>query len=103
MSGPFFNMAQSSKNLRENTDSLTGTTPFWQHTAASAPNNWEEWLEHFFLVADLKEKCNTRVLLNNPDTVVTEPYPKPETAQNGESSEERNARERIGSFFLINS
>ena len=86
-------MAQSAKNLRENTDSLTGTTPFWQNTAASAPNNWEEWLEHFFLVADLKEKCNTRVLLNDPTPVVTEPYPKPETAQTGETGEERTARE----------
>ena len=86
-------MAQSSKNLRENTDSLTGTTPFWQHTAASAPNNWDEWLEHFFLVADLKEKCNTRVLLNDPDPVVTEPYPRPEAAPENESGEERNARE----------
>ena len=94
-------MAQSSKNLRENTDSLTGTHPFWQYTAASAPNNWDEWLEHFFLVADLKEKCNTRVLLNNPDTVVTEPYPKPETAQNGETGEERNARESRNAALIL--
>ena len=74
-----FNMAQSSSaNLQEKPDSLTGVSPFWQKPSACAPKNWEHWLINFWMVADLKERCATKLLLSDPAAVVIEPYPKPE-------------------------
>ena len=88
-------MAQSAHSTNEKSDSLTGISPFWQRPSACAPNKWEDWLKNFFLIADLKEKCQTRALLKEPDAVMIEPYPKPEKAPDSGSElpQEKAARE----------
>ena len=82
----YLHMAQSSNSEPE---VGTGIPPFWPKNRINPPVEWTQWLEHFFLTSDLKEKCNTRVLLTAPDPVVEEPQPKPETPSNSETAEER--------------
>ena len=78
-----FNMAQSGN---EKQDSITGIKPYWQNPAACAPAKREDWLNDFFMICDLKEKCMTRTLLNDPDMIIPEPYPKLEAAPDGNES-----------------
>ena len=73
-------MAQSATHSNDKSDSLTGVVPYWQKPSVSAPSKWEDWLQNFFLVADLKERCMIKVLLKDPEQVIIEPHPKPEKA-----------------------
>ena len=93
MPSSIFNMAQSATHSNDKSDSLTGVVPYWQKPSISAPYKWEDWLQNFFLVADLKERCMTKVLLKDPEPVIIEPHPKPEKApETGETPEESSAR-----------
>ena len=71
----------------------TGVKPFWPIGAVNPPLEWEKWINQFFMISDLKEKCSTRTLLNPPDAVVPEPAPAPELPRTGESDPDRAARE----------
>lgn len=99
-----FNMAQSSIiNLQEKPDSLTGVSPFWLKPSACAPNNWEDWLINFRTVADLKERCATKLLLSDPAAVVIESYPKPEKAPSdgSETQADRDARNNRNAMAIM--
>ena len=71
----------------------TGVKPFWPIGSVNPPLEWEKWINQFFMISDLKEKCSTRTLLNPPDAVVPEPAPAPELPRTGESDPDRAARE----------
>ena len=70
----------------------TGITPYWPKNKINPPVDWEDWIDQFFLASDLKEKCQTRSLLNPPDAVVEEPLPQPEVPRAHESTEQESAR-----------
>ena len=83
-------MAQSSSSSEP--DAGTGIPPFWPKNKINPPLEWTQWSDHFFLTSDLKEKCNTRTLLTEPDPVIEEPHPKPEVPGNSETQEDQAAR-----------
>ena len=62
-------MAQS---MEKEPETGTGITPYWPKNKINPPVDWEDWIDQFFLASDLKEKCQTRSLLNPPDAVVEE-------------------------------
>ena len=80
-----------------------GVKPICPIGAVNPPLEWEKWINQFFMIADLKEKCSTRTLRNPPDTVVPEPAPAPELPRTGESDPDKAAREaRIMANILKN-
>ena len=73
----------------------TGVKPFWPIGAVNPPLEWEKWIDQFFMISDLKEKCSTRTLLNPPDTVVPEPAPAPELPRTGGNLIQKEQRENL--------
>ena len=91
-------MAQSANEKQE---SITGIKPYWQNPAACAPAKWEEWLNDFFMICDLKEKCMTRTLLKDPEPVIPEPYPKLEAAPENEDPADKASRDNRNATAIL--
>ena len=91
-------MAQSANEKQE---SITGIKPYWQNPAACAPAKWEEWLNDFFMICDLKEKCMTRTLLKDPEVIIPEPYPKLEAAPDNEDPTEKASRDHRNATAIL--
>ena len=73
-------------------DNGTGVSPFWPKNKVNPPTEWTEWTNTFFMTADLKERCQTRLLLQEPDPTVEEPQPQPEAPRANETTEQEAAR-----------
>ena len=73
-------------------DNGTGVSPFWPKNKVNPPTEWTEWTNTFFMTADLKERCQTRLLLQEPDPTVEEPQPQPEAPRPNETTEQEQAR-----------
>ena len=83
----------SSKNHEDKNENLSGIPVFWATASIAPPVEWSIWLDSFFLASDLKEGCQTRLLLQEPAAVTHEPLPKPEPPTDGENTAARNERE----------
>ena len=91
-------MAQSQSSFPsqaedKNVEQMTGVQAFWPKPSALPRFIWKDWINNFYMAADLKDGCYTRTLLTDPAAVILEPPPKEEQADNGESNEARSARE----------
>ena len=82
-------MAQSSNS---ESDNGTGIPPYWPKNKVNPPVEWQLWIDQFFLTADLKERCQTRLLLSPPDPVVEDLPPQPEVPRASETQEQEAAR-----------
>ena len=83
----------SSRNHDDRNENLSGIPVFWATASIAPPVEWSIWLDSFFLASDLKEGCQTRLLLLEPTAVTHEPLPKPEPPTDGENNAARNKRE----------
>ena len=77
--------AFNSKHHDDKMENVTGVTAFWNTASLAPPVEWVIWLDNFFLASDLKENCQTRLLLEDPAAVIEEPLPKPEDPVANES------------------
>ena len=68
----------SSRNHEDKNENLSGIPVFWATASIAPPVEWSIWLDSFFLASDLKEGCQTRLLLQEPTAVTHELLPKPE-------------------------
>ena len=82
-------MAQSSNS---ESDNGTGIPPYWPKNKVNPPVEWQLWIDQFFLTADLKERCQTRLLLSPPEPVIEEPPPQPEAPRTSETTEQEAVR-----------
>ena len=62
--------AFNSKHHEDKMENVTGVTAFWNTASLAPPVEWVIWLDNFFLASDLKENCQTRLLLEDPAAVV---------------------------------
>ena len=83
----------SSRNHDDRNENLSGIPVFWATASIAPPVEWSIWLDSFFLASDLKEGCQTRLLLLEPTAVTHEPLPKPEPPTDGENTAARSERE----------
>ena len=96
-------MAQSdsfnhSSSNDDRSEQITGVPAFWPKPTIKPRFLWRDWIDMFHMAADLKDGCYTRTLLKEPGPVITEPFPKPEKPEQGESDRdkaEREARDQI--------
>ena len=99
------NMAQSdsfySSSNDDRSEQVTGVPAFWPKPTIKPRFLWRDWIDMFHMAADLKYGCYTRTLLKGPGPVITEPFPKPEKPEQGESDREKADREARDQIAIL--
>ena len=99
----FFDMVQSqftsypSQAEQKNIEKMTGVQAFWPKPTALPRFIRKDWINNFYMAADLKDGFYTRTMLTDPAAVILQPPSTKEQAKSGESNKTRSAR-KLGTW-----
>ena len=91
-------MAQPAAFMAQDNRTDMGIPVFWTSASSDPPWNFKIWLDQFMLAVTVKENANPEIILEEPNEVVDEPMPRPETLGEAETTQavtDRELRDRL--------